>query len=167
VEAAFAGAQLLKRSRTRQHAARCLLASAGGIGYLRRGPASAAALAAAMAYAALRPKPRAQATALTVAVVGGYLVTLPLVTSPLRDPDFVVLDEVAGVWLALQGLPLDPGTCLGAAVVFRVLDRLKPGPVGMVDRLQSGWSVMGDDLVAGALTNFCWRGGMAAIDALR
>ncbi|MBW4091525.1 MAG: phosphatidylglycerophosphatase A, partial [Proteobacteria bacterium] len=70
------------------------------------------------------------------------------------DPGFVVIDEVAGQWLALLGLAPAWGWpplrgVLAAFVLFRVLDVAKPGPVGWADRQAGAWGVMGDDLIAG------------------
>ena len=68
------------------------------------------------------------------------------------DPGSVVIDEIAGQWLALAGLarPGLVGLLLGFAL-FRLFDIAKPGPVGWADRRSGAWGVMGDDLIAGAL----------------
>ncbi|WP_048863510.1 phosphatidylglycerophosphatase A, partial [Acidisphaera rubrifaciens] len=39
-----------------------------------------------------------------------------------------------------------------AFVVFRLIDITKPGPVGWADRQHGPAGVMGDDLIAGALS---------------
>ncbi len=68
------------------------------------------------------------------------------------DPGWVVIDEVAGQWIALLGLavPTIPGL-LAAFVLFRVLDVTKPGPVGWADRQHGATGVMLDDVIAGAI----------------
>ncbi|HVB67502.1 MAG TPA: phosphatidylglycerophosphatase A, partial [Acetobacteraceae bacterium] len=68
------------------------------------------------------------------------------------DPGFVVIDEVAGQWVALLGLAR-PGVwgLLAGFALFRLLDVTKPGPVGWADRQGGAWGVMGDDLIAGAV----------------
>lgn len=68
------------------------------------------------------------------------------------DPGFVVIDEVAGMWIALLGA--GRGSVWGAVLAFaafRVLDIAKPGPVGWADRRGGAWGVMGDDLIAGGI----------------
>jgi phosphatidylglycerophosphatase A len=68
-----------------------------------------------------------------------------------KDPQCVVIDEVAGMLVALAFAP--PSLLgLGAAFVFfRTFDILKPFPVGRLERLPGTWGVMMDDLAAGIL----------------
>ncbi|QJA05984.1 phosphatidylglycerophosphatase A [Thermosulfurimonas marina] len=67
-----------------------------------------------------------------------------------EDPSCVILDEVAGAYLAAlafhSGLEL-----LGAFLLFRLLDIFKPWPLKLFERLPGGWGIMADDLAAGAL----------------
>jgi phosphatidylglycerophosphatase A len=68
------------------------------------------------------------------------------------DPGWVVIDEVAGQWIAL--LPLARPSAVGllaAFALFRLLDITKPGPVGWADRQPGAAGIMADDLIAGAL----------------
>ena len=67
------------------------------------------------------------------------------------DPGWVVIDEVAGQWIALLGLArATPLGLLAAFVVFRLLDVTKPGPIGWADRQPGAAGIMADDLIAGA-----------------
>ena len=64
------------------------------------------------------------------------------------DPGWIVIDEVAGVFVATIGLA--SGSALVAFAVFRVADIFKkpfPG-VSEAERLPGPWGIMGDDLVA-------------------
>ena len=88
------------------------------------------------------------ATAAHVAVTGG------------TDPSEVVIDEVAGQWLALwpvslgatmQGVPVEalwPGWITGF-IAFRLFDILKVWPANRADALHTPFGVMLDDIVAG------------------
>jgi phosphatidylglycerophosphatase A len=68
------------------------------------------------------------------------------------DPGWVVIDEIAGQWVAMLALPRPSPAGLAAAfVLFRLFDIAKPGPIGWADRQRGPWSVMGDDLMAGAI----------------
>lgn len=69
----------------------------------------------------------------------------------LKDPQKVVVDEVAGTWLTLAGathleswLPWLLGFGL-----FRLFDIVKPPPVRQMERFASGTGIMADDLMAG------------------
>jgi phosphatidylglycerophosphatase A len=68
------------------------------------------------------------------------------------DPGWIVIDELAGQWLAMVTLThASPIGLAVAFVLFRILDIAKPGPVGWADRRHNAAGVMGDDLVAGAI----------------
>ncbi|WP_296764963.1 phosphatidylglycerophosphatase A [Sediminimonas sp.] len=79
-----------------------------------------------------------------------------------HDPSEIVIDEVAGQWLALAPvligaahvgaapLALWPGW-ITAFAAFRLFDIWKPGPVGWADRRNDALGVMLDDIIAGAL----------------
>ena len=63
-----------------------------------------------------------------------------------------MVDEVAGQLLAIYGLPhFSLQGLLSAFLIFRVLDVVKPGPIGWADR-QSVAGIMADDVIAGAVT---------------
>jgi phosphatidylglycerophosphatase A len=142
------------------------IVSVGGIGFLPRAPATAGTLAGAAVFLGLRPTLRQQVALVGAAAILGHICSAPL-TPDARDPQYIVIDEVAGVWLALMALPPTAMTCGAGAVVFRILDKLKPGPIGLIDRRGGRWSVMGDDLVAGLCGNLILRAGRAAVGAPR
>ncbi|MEL7212070.1 MAG: phosphatidylglycerophosphatase A [Pseudomonadota bacterium] len=80
-----------------------------------------------------------------------------------HDPSEIVIDEVAGQWVALWpvsfGLGMagvDPWTFpwpgwVTAFLFFRLFDIWKPGPVGWADRRHDAFGVMMDDVIAGAM----------------
>lgn len=68
-----------------------------------------------------------------------------------NDPGFIIIDEVAGQWIALFALPAVPIIALIAFVLFRIFDILKPWPIGKAQDLPGGWGVMADDVLAGIL----------------
>jgi phosphatidylglycerophosphatase A len=74
-----------------------------------------------------------------------------------KDPGFVVIDEVAGVWIALLGAVYHPDwkhIALGF-LLFRVFDIWKPIPVRNLEKLPDGWGIVFDDLAAGL---YAWAG---------
>ena len=66
-----------------------------------------------------------------------------------HDPGFVVIDEVAGQWVALLGAPLGWRSALLSLLLFRIFDMVKPFPVGLLERLPEGWGIVFDDVAAG------------------
>ena len=85
-----------------------------------------------------------------LAAAAGYLAIPRAVTDPDADPGWVVIDEVAGQWIAMLGLAGISVVGLAAAFVgFRVLDIWKPGPVGWADRQAGAFGIMTDDIIAG------------------
>jgi phosphatidylglycerophosphatase A len=101
----------------------------------------------------------------------------------IKDPQYVVIDEVSGVHLALMlGLaPLStPATffhssdaaafaiysgmsllnwryLLAGFVLFRIFDIVKPFPCRRLEKLPAGWGIMADDWMAGIYAAICLR----------
>ncbi|MBM3481928.1 MAG: phosphatidylglycerophosphatase A [Alphaproteobacteria bacterium] len=70
----------------------------------------------------------------------------------IADPGPVVVDEVAGQWLALILVPPGFITLAIGFAFFRLFDVIKPWPISAIDRrVKGGLGVMSDDLLAGAL----------------
>ncbi|MEP0944211.1 MAG: phosphatidylglycerophosphatase A [Rhizobiaceae bacterium] len=69
----------------------------------------------------------------------------------LKDPQIVVVDESAGVLLALFLMgPTTLWTVIAAVVLFRLFDMTKPWPISAAEKLQpAGVGIMADDIVAG------------------
>jgi phosphatidylglycerophosphatase A len=127
-----------------------LIASVGGAGLVPVSPGSAGSLVAVVAGAGLLRLPP---WVLPAAILGVTLLGLWAIRAAGADddPGWVVIDEVAGQWIALLGLASASVTGLAAAfLVFRVIDIGKPGPVAWADRQKTPAGVMGDDLIAGA-----------------
>jgi phosphatidylglycerophosphatase A len=78
-----------------------------------------------------------------------------------EDPGIVVVDEVAGQWITLAGLPFTPAVAAAGFVLFRVMDVVKPWPARDLERLHGGWGIMADDVAAGILAHLALRAGLA------
>jgi phosphatidylglycerophosphatase A len=70
-----------------------------------------------------------------------------------KDPGCIVIDEIAGMLLALSFLPAEPKVVILAFLMFRILDTLKPFPASRLQGLHGAIGIMGDDLVAGIYAN--------------
>ena len=91
---------------------------------------------------------------LAALVIAWAAIPLVLRATGLRDPSFVVLDEVAGMLAALVWVSPRPVPVLLAFVLFRLLDILKPFPIDRLERIPGAWGVLLDDLAAGLLAGF-------------
>lgn len=66
-----------------------------------------------------------------------------------HDPSEIVIDEVAGLWIALAGTNFALPHLIIAFLLFRLFDIIKPGPINTLQNLPGGWGVMMDDIGAG------------------
>lgn len=68
----------------------------------------------------------------------------------IKDPGFVVVDEVLGQWIALAGAAtLNWKSYLAAFLLFRLFDIWKPAPVRQLEALPDGLGINADDAMAG------------------
>lgn len=85
----------------------------------------------------------------------------------VHDHPAIVWDEIAGYLLALSFLPATWFNLAAAFVLFRLLDILKPGPIGWCDRnLHGGMGIMMDDLLAGVASAAILHAGHALANTL-
>jgi phosphatidylglycerophosphatase A len=133
-----------------------LVATFFGIGRMRPGPGTWGSAAAVLIWAGLgrviAPQNRWIVLGALVALAIG--VGIPAATrfakaSALKDPQSVVIDEVAGQWLALLFAPFSWKAMLAGFILFRAFDILKPPPVRQLERLPEGSGIVVDDVGAG------------------
>ena len=127
-----------------------------GIGRLRPGPGSWASAATVLLWAALAHAlpsplrtPAVAALAVLITLIGIPAATRVARASGLKDPQFVVIDEVAGQLIALIAVPLAWKTFLAGFILFRGFDILKPPPVRQLEKLPEGTGIVLDDVAAG------------------
>ena len=133
-----------------------LTATFFGIGYMRPGPGTWASAVTSVLWAALAHVlpvslrvPVAIALAIVVILIGIPAATLVARGSGIKDPGFVVIDEVAGQLISLIAVPLAWKTFAAGLILFRVFDILKPPPVRQLERLPEGSGIVLDDVAAG------------------
>lgn len=119
-----------------------------GLGFFTTMPGTVGSVAAFFVFA-LYPIPLAGL--LAVVVLGVWASHQYSLREGKTDPGEVIIDEVAGTWIAMYGLP--SGFFLPALFLFRIFDILKPFPVNAAEKLPGGWGIMADDIVAGILVN--------------
>jgi phosphatidylglycerophosphatase A len=133
-----------------------LIATFFGIGRLHPGPGSWSSAAAVILWAAgayalpfSARMPVVISLALLATLIGIPAATQVSRASGVKDPQFVVIDEVAGQLIALIAAPLAWKTFLAGFILFRAFDIVKPPPVRQLERLPEGAGIVLDDVAAG------------------
>lgn len=90
---------------------------------------------------------------LLVTLLGFFAIREVLRDAPDEDPGWIVVDEAAGMLIALAGLTAEASIwgVLIAFGLFRIFDIFKPWPISWADQQSGAFGVMLDDIVAGAL----------------
>ena len=129
-----------------------------GTGFGKPGPGTWGSVATVLLWAAyawlFHPTPHALLFALLVGIALTLIFGIPAATivareSGRKDPQFVVIDEVAGVWIALLFCPPNWIQGLICLILFRLFDITKPFPVRQLESLPEGWGIVFDDVAAG------------------
>jgi len=129
-----------------------------GAGFGKPGPGTWGSVAAVLLWAAfawgLHPTPQTLFLALLAGIALTLVFGIPAATIVAResgrhDPQFVVIDEVAGQWIALLGSAANWRHALIALILFRLFDITKPFPVRQLEALPEGWGIVLDDVGAG------------------
>jgi phosphatidylglycerophosphatase A len=133
-----------------------LVATLFGAGRMKPGPGTWGSVATVILWSFISFEiPTAYRTGATIiAAVLVTLIGIPAATLAARaygakDPQFVVIDEVAGQLVALIAVPLAWKTFLAGLILFRLFDILKPFPIRRLERLPEGTGIVVDDLGAG------------------
>jgi phosphatidylglycerophosphatase A len=125
-----------------------------GVGYLPLAPGTWGSMVGAGIFWLLRSLPLQLAFILIITVLGVWAATRTEKILGRKDPGKVVVDEVAGVMIAMLPLSLMvTGPWVIWVIVsfnlFRLFDIFKPYPAGRLEHLRGGFGIMADDLVAG------------------
>jgi len=135
-----------------------------GAGLLKPGPGTYGSVAAVLLWFAaahvFQPTWVTLAVGTGLAALAATLVGIPAATIVVReagreDPGFVVVDEVAGQWIALIAVRPDWRHAVLALVLFRLFDIWKPWRIRKLEALPEGTGIMLDDVAAGVLALVC------------
>jgi phosphatidylglycerophosphatase A len=127
-----------------------LVATAGGLGRAPLAPGTVASLVtAAVLWLLALSWPALAVLFVAVTLVGTWAADVAERALAVKDPGAIVVDEVAGMILAVLAVPLSPAALIAGFLLFRVFDILKPFPANVAQRLPGGVGVMVDDLIAG------------------
>ena len=129
-----------------------------GVGLGKPGPGTWASVATLLVWAdyawAVHPTPRVLLVALLAFIAVAIALGVPAATivareSNSKDPQSVVIDEVAGQSIALLFSPFDWRHAAIAIILFRLFDITKPFPIRRLENLPEGWGIVFDDVAAG------------------
>jgi len=135
-----------------------VIATCLGIGYIRKGGGTAAAIACVLCLYLTR------AGSFNLNLFPALVLTFLLCVSGIiagdkvepfwgKDSYKVVIDEVAGMWISMLFIPLSVSSLFAGLVLFRVFDIFKPFYIRRMEKLPGGTGVMMDDILAGVYTN--------------
>jgi phosphatidylglycerophosphatase A len=133
-----------------------LVATFFGAGLLHPGPGSWGSAATVLLWwllgrgIALNWQPVAAALLAALAILVGIPAATHMARATgLKDPQFVVIDEVAGQLITLIAVPVSWKSLLLGFILFRGFDIVKPPPVRRLERLPEGIGIVIDDVGAG------------------
>ena len=133
-----------------------IIATAGGIGFLKGG-----GTAAAVVYCIIRyffPVVYAyQPLWLGVLLAVGAWSATKMETVWEHDSNRIVIDEVAGMMVTLLFLPQDSIYIVIGCILFRFFDIVKPLGIKKAELLPRGLGVMADDVLAGVYAQLILR----------
>jgi len=133
-----------------------IVATFFGVGRLRPGPGSWGSAATVLLWWLLTRwiTPSWQPVTAVLLAALAILVGIPAATrvaraAALKDPQFVVIDEVAGQLITLIAVPVSWKSLLLGFILFRGFDIVKPPPVRLLEQLPEGTGIVIDDVGAG------------------
>ncbi|MFM2360849.1 MAG: hypothetical protein RLY16_2842 [Bacteroidota bacterium] len=129
-----------------------VVASVFGIGYIRKGGGTVAAVFFCILWYLL---PSGYSSSNWQWLVLSAITILGIVSGNEVEPKWgkdsyrVVIDEVAGMALTLLYAPKQLPVLVVGCIAFRFFDIAKPLGVRKMEKFPGGWGVMADDLLAG------------------
>ncbi|MFQ5802836.1 MAG: phosphatidylglycerophosphatase A [Candidatus Methylomirabilales bacterium] len=129
------------------------IATGAHIGYLRPAPGTLGSLLGLLLLWPL--KPGTVQVLVTLFLIGVGIVVADQAARIIggQDPAAIVIDEIAGMAVAMLLLPPQVQERVVAFVVFRLFDVIKPFPARQAEGLPGGFGIVMDDLIAGLYAN--------------
>lgn len=131
---------------------RSILATAFFVGRIPGAPGTWGSVAAVALFVAAGMPVGAAGFAVAVGflLVGLWAASGAAASFGESDPGPIVIDEVAGMWLALVAGGARTAAAVAAAfVLFRIFDIVKPFPICRLERIHGSAGIMADDIAAG------------------
>jgi phosphatidylglycerophosphatase A len=129
-----------------------------GVGYIPVAPGTFGSAAGLLLWSALPGSAPAQATAIAALfIIGSWSGSVAERHFGGIDPAPVVIDEVMGMLITLFLNPVGWVGAVGAFLLFRIADVIKPFPANRLEALHGGIGVMADDAMAAVYANLALR----------
>lgn len=138
------------------------IAVLGGLGYAPLAPGTIASLTGglptAWALSAIQSPGWRGASLLLLLIISWLACEAAARKLGKKDPQEVVVDELAGTVVTLYSLPVNGLTLAAGFVLFRIFDIWKPWPIREADaRVPGGLGILLDDILAGILAHLTLR----------
>lgn len=135
-----------------------LVATAGGLGRIPRAPGTVGSLLGAALCLPLLGWGWPLHLAATVVLCTAAVVVSGRAAAELGQPDppQVIVDEIAGMSVAMLALPFQWYDLCAVFLLFRLFDVVKPAPIPRLERLPRGFGIVADDIAAGLLARLAW-----------
>lgn len=127
-----------------------IIATVCGIGLIKKGGGTITSIAYCIVWF-LVPNftPGLQFFILLLVLTGGVWSAAVVEKIWGQDNFRIVIDEVAGMMIALLFVPVKIEYVITSLILFRSFDILKPLGIKKMEKLPSGWGVMADDVLSG------------------
>jgi len=134
-----------------------LISTCLGIGYTPKGGGTVAAIATCIAWYLAgmggNESPFIEVVTTAVILILGTWSAGKVESEWGKDSSKVVIDEVAGMCITLLAVPVRWQYVLIGLALFRAFDIIKPLYIRRMEKLNGGWGVMLDDVLAGIYSN--------------
>ncbi len=134
-----------------------LTATVCGIGYIKKGAGTAAAAVYCIAWLLLPLNHELQVILLIFVLGVGIWSANKLERIWGHDSNRIVIDEIAGMIIALLFVPVNIKYVLAGFILFRFFDIVKPLGIRKAEQLPGGFGVMADDVLAGIYAQLILR----------
>ncbi len=126
-----------------------------GVGYTAYAPGTMGSLFGLLIYMFLKDTSLFVYVFFVVAlfIVGVFVSDVMEQIYGIKDPSFVIIDEVAGMLIAFISVPYSPLVAILGFLLFRIIDISKLPPLNILEKIGGGFGIMIDDAVGGLMVN--------------
>ena len=121
-------------------------------GFFPKAPGTAGSFLALVFWFFIKPDIITQVSVILFTVLIGIHISSILEKFYGKDSQIIVIDEFAGMFISLFLIDLTIVNILLAFILFRFFDIVKPFGIKSLQKLNGGFGVMIDDIIAGIIT---------------